>query len=133
MVVPDTQTEADHAVELIAAFFDSLPAVTDACTVVVDGAPQLYGCYKNNVVFDWHAGNHTGVDTGFAKALFEHAVYDDEGQILSASIQDFAMPPADHFPLSGTHMQNTPCKNNILGIKHSGEAGAIGATFMRLA
>ncbi len=68
MVVADTQTEADDAVELIAASFDPLPAVTDVYAAMADGAPQLYDCYKNNVVFDWHAGNHTGADAGFAQA-----------------------------------------------------------------
>ena len=35
---------------------------------MADGAPQLYDCYKNNIVFNWHAGNHIGADAGFAQA-----------------------------------------------------------------
>ena len=59
------------------------------------------------------------IDLGFA--------YIDEGQILSGSFLDYAMPRAAHFPPLDIHMRNTPCQNNILGIKGSGEAGAIGA------
>ena len=66
MVVADTQTEADDAVELIVASFDPLPAVTDVYAAMA--APQLYDCYKNNIVFEWHAGNHSGADAGFAQA-----------------------------------------------------------------
>ena len=68
MIVADTQTEADDAVELIAATFEPLAAVTDVYAAMADCAPQLCDCYENNVVFDWHAGNHTGADAGFAKA-----------------------------------------------------------------
>ena len=70
---------------------------------------------------------HGGIAQGVGQALFENVVYDDEGQILSGSFLDYAMPRADHFPLLDIHMRNTPCKNNILGIKGSGEAGAIGS------
>ena len=70
---------------------------------------------------------HGGIAQGVGQALYEHVVYDDEGQILSGSFLDYAMPRADHFPPLDIHMHNTPCKNNILGIKGSGEAGAIGA------
>ena len=70
---------------------------------------------------------HGGIAQGVGQALYEHVVYDDEGQILSGSFLDYAMPRADHFPQFNIYMYNTPCKNNILGIKGSGEAGAIGA------
>jgi len=70
---------------------------------------------------------HGGIAQGVGQALHEHVVYDDDGQILSGSFMDYAMPRADDFPNFDIHMHNTPCKNNILGIKGSGEAGAIGA------
>ena len=69
---------------------------------------------------------HGGVAQGLT-GPYEHVVYDGEGQILSGSFLDYAMPRADHFPSLDIYMHNTPCKNNILGIKGSGEAGAIGA------
>ena len=69
MVVADTQTQADDAVELIEASFDPMPAVTDIYEAMADDAPQLYDCYKNNIVFDWHAGNHAAADAAFATAV----------------------------------------------------------------
>ncbi len=70
---------------------------------------------------------HGGIAQGVGQALYEHVVYDVSGQILSGSFMDYTMPRADHFPPLDIHMHNTPCQNNILGIKGSGEAGAIGA------
>jgi carbon-monoxide dehydrogenase large subunit len=70
---------------------------------------------------------HGGIAQGVGQALYEHVVYDVSGQILSGSFMDYTMPRADHFPKLDIHMHNTPCQNNILGIKGSGEAGAIGA------
>ena len=70
---------------------------------------------------------HGGIAQGVGQALYEHVVYDVSGQILSGSFMDYTMPRADHFPQLDIHMHNTPCQNNILGIKGSGEAGAIGA------
>jgi carbon-monoxide dehydrogenase large subunit len=70
---------------------------------------------------------HGGIAQGVGQALYEHVVYADTGQILSGSFMDYTMPRADHFPQLDIHMHNTPCQNNILGIKGSGEAGAIGA------
>ena len=57
----------------------------------------------------------------------EHVVYDDSGQLLAGSLMDYALPRADHFPGFQISMRNTACTNNTLGIKGSGEAGAIGA------
>ena len=57
----------------------------------------------------------------------EHVVYDDTGQILFGSLLYYGMPRADNFQSLDIHPYNTPCKNNILGIKGSGQNGAIGA------
>ena len=57
----------------------------------------------------------------------EHVVYDDSGQLLAGSLMDYALPRADHFPGFQISTRNTACANNALGIKGSGEAGAIGA------
>ena len=57
----------------------------------------------------------------------EHVVYDGSGQLLAGSLMDYALPRADHFPNFAIDMRNTPCTNNLLGIKGAGEAGAIGA------
>ena len=70
---------------------------------------------------------HGGIAQGVGQALLEHVVYDESGQLLAGSLMDYALPRADHFPGFAIDMRNTPCANNLLGIKGAGEAGAIGA------
>jgi carbon-monoxide dehydrogenase large subunit len=68
-----------------------------------------------------------GVAQGVGQALIEACVYDGDGQLLSASMMDYAMPRADDLaPLSvATH--ETLCTHNPLGVKGCGEVGAIGS------
>ena len=70
---------------------------------------------------------HGGIAQGVGQALLENVVYDKSGQLLSGSFMDYALPRADHIPSLAIEMRNTPCTNNLLGIKGAGEAGAIGA------
>ncbi len=57
----------------------------------------------------------------------ERTVYNEDGQLLTASFMDYAMPRADNLPSYAFRWIEIPCKTNPLGIKGSGEAGAIGA------
>jgi carbon-monoxide dehydrogenase large subunit len=68
-----------------------------------------------------------GVAQGVGQALIEACVYDGDGQLLSASMMDYALPRADDLaPLSvATH--ETLCTHNPLGVKGCGEVGAIGS------
>ena len=43
--------------------------MTDIYEAMADDAPQLYDCCKNNIVFDWHAGNHAAAGAAFVVAL----------------------------------------------------------------
>ncbi len=71
---------------------------------------------------------HGGIAQGLGQALFEHTVYDEQsGQLLSGSLMDYALPRADQLPNIDFNFHNSPCTTNPLGIKGSGEAGAIGA------
>jgi carbon-monoxide dehydrogenase large subunit len=70
---------------------------------------------------------HGGIAQGIGQALLEGVHYDDNGQLLTASYMDYAMPRADDLPSFKISHQNTPCPNNPLGIKGCGEAGAIGS------
>ncbi len=70
---------------------------------------------------------HGGIAQGIGQALLEGVHYDDNGQLLTASYMDYAMPRADDLPSFKVSHQNTPCPNNPLGIKGCGEAGAIGS------
>jgi carbon-monoxide dehydrogenase large subunit len=71
---------------------------------------------------------HGGAVQGIGQALMEDTVYDPaSGQLLSASFMDYAMPRAEHAPSFVFETRNVPCKNNPLGVKGAGEAGAIGS------
>jgi carbon-monoxide dehydrogenase large subunit len=72
---------------------------------------------------------HGGVAQGIGQALFEHALYDAEtGQILSGSLMDYALPRADDLPsFEGSLTADFPSGANRLGVKGSGQAGAIAA------
>jgi carbon-monoxide dehydrogenase large subunit len=71
---------------------------------------------------------HGGAVQGIGQALMEDTVYDvGSGQLLSASLMDYALPHAAHAPSFVFETRNVPCKNNPLGVKGAGEAGAIGS------
>jgi carbon-monoxide dehydrogenase large subunit len=71
---------------------------------------------------------HGGLAQGIAQALFEEAVYDENGQLVSGSLMDYAVPKADdllNFELDRTE---TPSPVNALGVKGIGEAGTIASS-----
>jgi aerobic carbon-monoxide dehydrogenase large subunit len=72
---------------------------------------------------------HGGVAQGIGQALFEHARFDVEtGQILSGSLMDYALPRAADIPsFEGSLTPDFPSRANRLGVKGSGQAGAIAA------
>lgn len=69
-----------------------------------------------------------GVAQGVGQALWEGAIYDDNGQLLTASLLDYAMPRADGFPSIKVDRIVTPSPHNPLGVKGAGEMGTIAAT-----
>jgi aerobic carbon-monoxide dehydrogenase large subunit len=71
---------------------------------------------------------HGGAVQGIGQALCEHAIYDrDSGQLLTASLLDYALPRAADSPAFAFETRNVPCATNPLGVKGAGEAGAIGS------
>jgi carbon-monoxide dehydrogenase large subunit len=71
---------------------------------------------------------HGGTIQGIGQALLEHTVYDEDGQLVTASFMDYTMPRADDAPnLEIELVEDMPCTTNPLGVKGAGEAGAIGA------
>ncbi len=70
---------------------------------------------------------HGGVAQGIGQALLEHTVYDEDGQLITATFNDYTMPRAWDMPSFSFQTRNVPCKWNELGIKGAGEAGTIGA------
>ena len=70
---------------------------------------------------------HGGIVQGIAQALYEGAVYDDDGQLLSGTLMDYAVPTAAMSPHIETDHTVTPSPVNPLGVKGAGEAGTIGS------
>jgi len=70
---------------------------------------------------------HGGVAQGIGQALYEGVTYDADGQLLTATYQDYCIPRADDVPpIVVTLDDAAPCKTNPLGSKGCGESGAIG-------
>jgi carbon-monoxide dehydrogenase large subunit len=71
---------------------------------------------------------HGGTAQGIGQALMEHAVYDPaSGQLITASLMDYAVPKANEVPAIAFETRNVHCTHNPLGVKGAGEAGAIGS------
>jgi len=122
------------------AFYDptnfTFPAGCYICEVEVDPdtgtttieqfvAADDFGKIINPMIVEGQV--HGGLAQGIGQALMEHAVYDDSGQLLSASYMDYTMPRADDLPDFEVSHHETLCPGNPLGIKGCGEAGAIGS------
>jgi aerobic carbon-monoxide dehydrogenase large subunit len=71
---------------------------------------------------------HGGVVQGVAQALFEEAVYDDNGQLLTSTLTDYLVPSAAEMPGIDTASTVTPSPTNPMGVKGVGEAGTIAST-----
>ncbi|MEO1369703.1 MAG: molybdopterin cofactor-binding domain-containing protein, partial [Acidobacteriota bacterium] len=68
---------------------------------------------------------HGGLAQGIGQALWEEAVYDDGGQLITGTLLDYALPRAHRLPNFETDRTVTPCPHNPLGVKGVGEAGSI--------
>ena len=71
---------------------------------------------------------HGGIAQGIAQALFEQYVYDDDGNPLTSTLADYAMPSAAELPSFEASNTETPSPLNPLGAKGIGESGTIGST-----
>ena len=84
-----------------------------------------FGTVINPLLVEGQA--HGGVVQGIGQALMEHAVYDEEGQPLTGSFMDYALPRAADAPSLRIENHSVPAKTNLLGVKGCGEAGCAGA------
>jgi carbon-monoxide dehydrogenase large subunit len=122
------------------AFYDpknfTFPAGCHICEVEVDPdtgvvdvvsftAADDFGRVINPMIVEGQV--HGGVAQGIGQALYEQAVYDESGQLMSGSLMDYCLPKADNVPDFKVTTNVTPCTHNVLGVKGCGEAGAIGA------
>ncbi len=71
---------------------------------------------------------HGGLAQGIAQALYEEAVYDDDGNLLTTTLADYLVPSAADLPSFTTSRTETPATTNPLGVKGVGEAGTIAST-----
>src|SRR5688572_26858629 len=71
---------------------------------------------------------HGGIVQSIGQAMYEEVVYDDQGQLLTGTLMDYAVPRAKHAPNFELDRTETPSPVNPLGVKGVGEAGTIGAT-----
>jgi carbon-monoxide dehydrogenase large subunit len=71
---------------------------------------------------------HGGVAQGLGQALWEQAVYDDSGQLITGELTDYAIPKASMMPFIESSHTETPSPVNPLGVKGVGEAGTIGCS-----
>ncbi|MCL4711268.1 MAG: xanthine dehydrogenase family protein molybdopterin-binding subunit [Pseudorhodoplanes sp.] len=122
------------------AFYDptnfTFPAGCHICEVEIDQetgetrvvnwtAVDDFGTVINPMIVEGQV--HGGIAQGVGQALLEGAVYDKEGQLVSGSFMDYAMPRAENFPPFNIDTTVTKCPSNPLGLKGCGEAGAIAA------
>jgi carbon-monoxide dehydrogenase large subunit len=68
-----------------------------------------------------------GVAQGIAAALYEQLLYDEGGQLLTATLMDYLVPTASEIPPIEIHHLETPCAFTATGAKGMGEGGTIGA------
>jgi carbon-monoxide dehydrogenase large subunit len=122
------------------AFYDptnfTFPAGVHICEVEIDPETGIVAIAKWTAVDDFgivinpmivEGQVHGGVAQGVGQALHEGALYDKDGQLVTASFMDYGMPRAEDLPSLTLAMTVTPCPSNPLGIKGCGEAGAIAA------
>ncbi len=113
------------------------PFGTHICVVEVDGetgevelkryvAVDDPGPVINPMVAEGQV--HGGIVQGIGQALWEGAVYDEQGQLVSGTFMDYAMPKARFFPDFETAFTETPSPVNPLGVKGIGETGTIAST-----
>ncbi|MCK6428161.1 xanthine dehydrogenase family protein molybdopterin-binding subunit [Betaproteobacteria bacterium PRO7] len=123
------------------AFYDptnfTYPAGSYVCEVEVDpatgqvridrfAASDDFGNVINPMIVEGQV--HGGLAQGIGQALLEGCIYNEDGQLVTGSYMDYAMPRADDLPhFMVETAKGTPCTHNPLGVKGCGEAGAIGA------
>ncbi|HZB93558.1 MAG TPA: xanthine dehydrogenase family protein molybdopterin-binding subunit [Stellaceae bacterium] len=98
---------------------------TGICRVVRFTAADDFGRIVNPMIVEGQV--HGGLAQGIGQALYENALYDEDGQLVTGSFMDYCMPRADHLPSFDVATHTTLCTHNPLGVKGCGEAGAIGA------
>ncbi|WP_328436605.1 xanthine dehydrogenase family protein molybdopterin-binding subunit [Streptomyces sp. NBC_00444] len=135
--LPDDMEPTINAEHLVDPENFSYPHGTHLCAVEVDtetGQTRIrsYVCVDdvgkvvNPMIVEGQV--HGGLAQGIGQALYEEAVYDDEGNLLSGTMADYLVPSAADLPDFVTDRTETPSTLNPLGVKGVGEAGTIAST-----
>jgi carbon-monoxide dehydrogenase large subunit len=115
----------------------TFPFGTHVCVVEVDKESGEIEIVKylavddvGNVINPLIVGGqiHGGIAQGLAQALYEGAYYNDDGQLLTGSLSDYAIPKASQVPWYELDSTVTPSPVNPMGAKGAGEAGTIAST-----
>jgi carbon-monoxide dehydrogenase large subunit len=135
--LPDGVEPTLHASSTMDPQTFSFPHGTHLCAVEVDtetGMTKIrsYVCVDDigNVINPMIVEGqvHGGLAQGIAQALWEEAVYDDAGNLVTGSLVDYLVPSAADLPSFTTDRTVTPSTTNPLGVKGVGEAGTIAST-----
>ncbi|WP_428490482.1 xanthine dehydrogenase family protein molybdopterin-binding subunit [Rhodopila sp.] len=84
-----------------------------------------FGVLVNPMLVEGQA--HGGIAQGIGQALMERVAYDEDGQLITGSYMDYALPRANDFPGLGFESHPVPARTNPLGVKGCGEAGCAGS------
>jgi carbon-monoxide dehydrogenase large subunit len=132
---------------------DTEPGLSEEAFWEPEGLTVPFGCYISQVEIDRDTGElelqrfvgvddcgnivnpmivagqiHGGIAQGVGQAMIEEAVYDEDGQLVTGSLMDYAIPRATDFPRFELSNTVTPSPINPLGVKGIGEAATIGST-----
>jgi carbon-monoxide dehydrogenase large subunit len=99
---------------------------TGATEIVAYTAVDDFGVVVNPILLSGQI--HGGLAQGIGQALLEGVIYSDNGQLLTASFMDYAVPRAQDLPDFAFETRNVPSTANALGIKGAGEAATIAST-----
>jgi carbon-monoxide dehydrogenase large subunit len=117
--VPSAFPNGCHVAEI------ELDPETGAVEVVSYATVNDFGVLVNPMLVEGQA--HGGIAQGIGQALMESVVYDEDGQPVTGSYMDYALPRANDFPGLGFISHPVPAKTNKLGVKGCGEAGCAGS------
>ncbi|HEV3184066.1 MAG TPA: xanthine dehydrogenase family protein molybdopterin-binding subunit [Xanthobacteraceae bacterium] len=125
--------DVNHVTEAIPSAFPNgchvaeveIDPATGGIAVVKYSAVNDFGTIINPLLVEGQI--HGGVVQGIGQALMEVTAYDADGQLLTGSYMDYAMPRAPDAPMFAVSSHPVPAKSNPLGVKGCGEAGCAGA------
>jgi len=112
-----------HGTHLCATEVDTETGMVTIRTYV---AVDDVGKVVNPLIVDGQV--HGGLAQGIAQALYEEAIYDDDGNLTTTTMADYLLPSAADLPHFTTDRTETPATTNPLGVKGVGEAGTIAST-----